>query len=145
MKNNGPNPTSFRILSIGYLGPFRHGPFIGTSCPRSPKSVAPALGTRIDSIGGCRYAENSYCKPQQCADRWKMSENSASGKFSEKYLHKNVPGAASALSRKSKFWHNTPIRWLRKIPSFHGASSNGFWYILEKPQGADSAPPPPHQ
>ena len=43
---------------------------------------------------------NSYCKPQQRAYRWKMSENS---KFSEKYLHKNGPGAASAQGRKSKF------------------------------------------
>ena len=29
---------------------------------------------------------NTYCKPQQRADRRKMSENS---KFSEKYLRKN--------------------------------------------------------
>ena len=48
---------------------------------------------------------NSYCKPQQRADRWEMSENS---KFSEKYLRKNGPGAASAQGRKSKFLHNTP-------------------------------------
>ena len=49
----------------------------------------------------------SYCKPQQYADQWKpkMSENS---KFSKKYLHKNVPGAASAQGRKSKLWYNTP-------------------------------------
>ena len=86
------------------------------------------------------YIINSYCKPQQCADRWKMSEN---WKFSEKYLHKNVPGAASAQGRMSKFWDNTPNRWLGKVPKFQGASANGFWYRLEKPQGgADSAPTP---
>ena len=66
-----------------------------------------------------------------------MSENS---KFREKYLHKNVPGAASVQGRKSKFWHNTPNRWLRKVRKFHGANANGFSYRLEKPQGADLAP-----
>ena len=25
---------------------------------------------------------------------------------------------------------------------FHGASANGFWYRSQKPQGADSPPPP---
>ena len=43
---------------------------------------------------------NGYCKPQQRAERRKMSENS---KFIEKYLRKNGPGAASAQGRKSKF------------------------------------------
>ena len=42
---------------------------------------------------------NSYCKPHQGADRWKMSENS---KFSEKYLRKNGPGAASAQGKEVK-------------------------------------------
>ena len=82
---------------------------------------------------------NSYCKPQQRADRWKMSENS---KLSEKYLRENGPGAASAQGRKSKFWHNTPNEWLGKVPKFHGASANGFWYRSEKPPGGDSPPPP---
>ena len=66
---------------------------------------------------------NSYCKPQQRADQWKMSENS---KFSEKYLRKSGPGAASAQGRKSKFRHNTPNEWLEKVPKFHGTSANGF-------------------
>ena len=83
---------------------------------------------------------NSYCKPQQRADRWKMSENS---KFSEKYLRKNGPGAASAKGRKSKFWHNTPNEWLGKVPKFHDASANGFWYRSEKPSGGRFGPPPP--
>ena len=56
---------------------------------------------------------NSYCKPQHCADRWKMSEN---WKFSEKYLRKNGPGATSAQGRKFTFWQNTPNKWLRKSP-----------------------------
>ena len=31
-----------------------------------------------------------------------------------------------------------PNEWLRKVPKFHGARANGFWYRLEKPQGDDS-------
>ena len=68
---------------------------------------------------------NSYCKSQQRADLRKMSENS---KFTEKYLRKNGPGAASAQVRKSKLWYNsnTPNESLGKVPKFHGASVNGF-------------------
>ena len=82
---------------------------------------------------------NSYCKPRQRADRRKTSENS---KFSEKYLRKNGPGAASAQGRKSKFWHNTPNEWSGKVPKFHGASANGFRYRSEKPPGGRFGPPP---
>ena len=32
---------------------------------------------------------------------------------------------------------------VRKVPKFHGASANGFWYRSEKPQGGRFAPPPP--
>ena len=70
-----------------------------------------------------------------------MAENL---KFSENYLHKNVSGAASAEGRKSKFWHDTSNRWLGKVPKFHRASTNGFWYRLENHRGCDSRPPP-HQ
>ena len=58
---------------------------------------------------------NSYCKPQQRADRWKVSENS---KFSETYLNENGPGAISAQGSKNFFNIIRPMNGYEKSPSF---------------------------
>ena len=83
---------------------------------------------------------NSYCKPQQRADRWKMSENL---KFSEKYLRKNGTGAASAQGKKSKFWPNMSNEWLDKSPSFMALAQTVF--DTDKKKHRRRLPPPPQQ
>ena len=66
-----------------------------------------------------------------------MSENSM---FSEKYLHKNGPGAASAQGRKPTFCQNTPNKWLQKSPSFMALAQMFFGTDEKKQVGADLGP-----
>ena len=57
-----------------------------------------------------------------------------------RYLHENVPGAASAQGRKSNFWHNTPNGWLGEVSKFHGASANFLVQIRKTTGGGANRP-----
>ena len=67
-------------------------------------------------------------------------EGQATTRFSEKYLRKNGPGAASAQGRKSKFDTMRPMNGYEKSPTFMALGQTVFDTDQKNHKGADSTP-----